>query len=75
MNNTTIINIFNSDNSNTAYIKSQNTQIIATIAYKILKFESMTFEIIHKYGGETSPRPFSENLKLSISLDQQSKVL
>ena len=27
-----------------------------------------------KYGGETSPRPFSEKLKLSISLDQQSKV-
>ena len=23
-----------------------------------------------KYGGETSPRPFSEKLKLSISLDQ-----
>ena len=28
-----------------------------------------------KGGGETSPRPFSEKLKLSISLDQQSKVL
>ena len=26
-------------------------------------------------GGETSPRPFSEKLKLSISLDQYSKVL
>ena len=26
-------------------------------------------------GGETSPRPFSEKLKLSLSLDQQSKVL
>ena len=25
--------------------------------------------------GKTSPRPFSEKLKLSISLDQQSKVL
>ena len=23
-----------------------------------------------KYGGETSPRPFSEKLKLGISLDQ-----
>ena len=23
-----------------------------------------------KYGGETNPRPFSEKLKLSISLDQ-----
>ena len=28
-----------------------------------------------KCDGETSPRPFSENLKLSISLDQESKVL
>ena len=27
-----------------------------------------------KYGGETSPRPFSEKLKLSISLYQSSKV-
>ena len=28
-----------------------------------------------KCGGETSPRPFSEKLKLSISLNQWSKVL
>ena len=28
-----------------------------------------------KRGGETSPRPFSEKLKLSISLDQESKFL
>ena len=28
-----------------------------------------------KCGGETSPRPFSEKLKLSISLDEWSKVL
>ena len=28
-----------------------------------------------KCGGETSPRPFFEKLKLSISLDRQSKVL
>ena len=28
-----------------------------------------------KCGGETSPRPFSEKLKLGISLDQFSKVL
>ena len=28
-----------------------------------------------KCGGETSPRPFSEKLKLSKSLDQQSNVL
>ena len=28
-----------------------------------------------KCGGETSPRPFSEKLKLTISLDQWPKVL
>ena len=28
-----------------------------------------------KYSGETSPRPFSENSKLSVSLDQQSEIL
>ena len=28
-----------------------------------------------KCGGNTSPRPFSKKSKLSISLDQQSKVL
>ena len=28
-----------------------------------------------KCGGESIPRPFSKNLKLSISLDQQAKVL
>ena len=28
-----------------------------------------------KCGGETSPTPFSEKLKLSISLDQKSNVL
>ena len=28
-----------------------------------------------KCGGETSPRPFSKKSKLSISLDQYSKVL
>ena len=28
-----------------------------------------------KCGGETTPRPFSKKTKLSISRDQQSKVL
>ena len=28
-----------------------------------------------RYGGETSPRLFSKNAKLSITLDHQSKVL
>ena len=41
MNNTTIIKIFNSDNRNFAYTKIQNCYIMATIAYRILKFESM----------------------------------
>ena len=27
-----------------------------------------------KYGGETSPRPFSEKSELSINLDQQSAI-
>ena len=33
------INIFNSDNSNITYIKTQNCQIMATIAYRIFKSE------------------------------------
>ena len=41
MNNTRIINIFNSNNSNIAYNKTQNRQIMTTIVYIILKFESM----------------------------------
>ena len=41
MNNTTIMNIFNRDNSNIAYINTKHCQIMATIAYRILKFESM----------------------------------
>ena len=28
-----------------------------------------------KFSGETSPKPFSEKLKLGISLDQYSRVL
>ena len=28
-----------------------------------------------KCGGKTSPRPFSEKLKLSVSMDQSSKLL
>ena len=41
MNNTVIINTFDSDNSNIAYIKTQHRQTMATIAYRILKFEPM----------------------------------
>ena len=32
-------------------------------------------ELYKKLGGETIPRPFSKKSKLSISLDQHSKVL
>ena len=40
------------------------------------KMRNILFEKSYtKYGGETSPRPFSGKLKLSISLDQYSKVL
>ena len=35
------------------------------------KMRNIFLETLYtKYGGETSPRPFSEKLKLSISLDQ-----
>ena len=36
-----MIKIFNSEISNIAYIKTQNCQMVATIAYRILKFESI----------------------------------
>ena len=41
MNNAMIINIFNSDDSNNAYIKTQHCQIMTTSAYITLKLESM----------------------------------
>ena len=41
MNNTTVINILNSDNSNIAFMKTQNCKIMTTIVNIILKFESM----------------------------------
>ena len=39
--NTMVTNTINSDNSNIAYIKIQHHQIMATIAYRSLKFEKM----------------------------------
>ena len=40
------------------------------------KMRNILFEKSYtRYGRETSPRPFSGKLKLSISLDQYSKVL
>ena len=41
MNNTIIINIFNSDNSNISKIKTQHHQIMTTITDRILKFKPM----------------------------------
>ena len=42
MNNTTVINTLNSDNSNIAYIKTQHCQIMAVITYRILRFKLIT---------------------------------
>ena len=44
--NTTTINIFKSDNSNIAYVKTYHCQFMTTIAYRILKFESMIKKLI-----------------------------
>ena len=41
MNNTMIINSFNSDNSNIAIIETQNCQIMTIITYRILKLDPM----------------------------------
>ena len=41
MDNTTIVKIFNSNNNNAAYIKTENSQIMKTVGYQILKFEPM----------------------------------
>ena len=41
INNTTIINTFNIDNRNIAYIKTEHRSIRATIAYRILKIKPM----------------------------------
>ena len=41
MNNTAIINTFNSDNSNIASIKTQHQQILTTITNGFVKFEPM----------------------------------
>ena len=41
VNNTTIKNTFNNDDSNITKIKTQDCQIMATIAKRILKFKSM----------------------------------
>ena len=47
----------------------------AFFVLKIFKFLSWLFGRVTSPGRETSPRPFPEKLKLSISLDRYSKVL
>ena len=50
-----------------------NTRIIEILLnYWIIRIIEKWYT---KYGGETSPRPFPEKLKLGISLEQYSKVL
>ena len=50
MNNKTVIDTFNNDNSNVAYIKTQHCQFMTTIAYRILKLELMIKKpIVTKY--------------------------
>ena len=41
MNNAMVINTFNSANKITAFINTQNRQVMETITYRILKFEPM----------------------------------
>ena len=41
-----------------------------TVKFGLLVDYNMRIIFIEKCGGETSPRPFSEKLKLSVSLDQ-----
>ena len=56
-----IINIFKSDNSNITYIKTKYRQIMTTIAYRILKFESMIKKPIVKNHAFFTPITFSCN--------------
>ena len=48
MNDTTIANIFNSDNTNITKIKTQHHQIMTTITDKILKLKPMIKKAIVK---------------------------
>ena len=48
MKNTTIIKLFNSDNSNIVYGKTQQSQIMTNTAYSILKFKFMIKKPIMK---------------------------
>ena len=58
------------EDTRSKYNHNQAMKFGQLIDYKISIEKSYT-----KYGGETSTRPFSKKSKLSISLNQQSKVL
>ena len=52
---------------------NQTTKFCQLIEYNMI---NIFLEISYtKFGGEASPRPFCKKSKLSISLDQQSKIL
>ena len=67
---TIVINILPNISRSKGNQKMKFAQLIEYNMRNILLEKSYT-----KCGGETSPRPFSGNLELSISLDQQFKVL
>ena len=67
---TIVINILPNISRSKGNQKMKFAQLIEYNMRNILLQKSYT-----KCGGETSPRPFSGNLELSIFLDQQFKVL
>ena len=62
---TIVIHILPNTSRNKGNQKTKFCQLITCNIRNIFLEKSCT-----KYDGETSPRPFYENLKLSISLDQ-----
>ena len=58
------------------YLESKSSQTMKFGQLIKCNMRNIFFEKSYtKCGGENSPRPFSEKLKYSISLDQSSKVL
>ena len=56
--------------------RSKDNQAMKTGQLREYNFRNIFLEKSYtKYGGETIPRPFSKKSKLSIYLDQHSKVL
>ena len=57
-------------------LRNKDNQTMKFGQLREYNMENIFFEKAYtKCGGETSPRPFPEKLKLSISLDQQSEFL